>query len=82
MGEGCRPARNECDLLDRPCNRPVRAGPGAAWLSFCLVALFGAADDLISTQLHVLTAHERYRPLTAGPAGSVNGDRPSRARRL
>ncbi|MDT0394859.1 MULTISPECIES: ubiquinol-cytochrome c reductase cytochrome b subunit [Streptomyces] len=40
-------------LLDRPRNRPVRTGLGAAWLSFYLVALIGAANDLIAIRLHV-----------------------------
>lgn len=40
-------------LLDRPRNRPVRTALGAAWLSAYLVALVGAANDLIATQFHV-----------------------------
>ncbi|MGW1887017.1 cytochrome bc1 complex cytochrome b subunit [Streptomyces sp. NPDC001970] len=43
----------EHHLLDSPRNRPVRTGLGAAWLSVYLVALLGAANDLIATQLHV-----------------------------
>ncbi|MEV1082438.1 cytochrome bc complex cytochrome b subunit [Streptomyces sp. NPDC050211] len=41
------------NLLDRPRNRPVRTGLGVAWLSVYLVALLGAANDLIAIQLHV-----------------------------
>lgn len=43
----------EHHLLDRPRNRPVRTAFGAAWLSFYLVALVGAANDLIATHFHV-----------------------------
>ncbi|MEV7991258.1 cytochrome bc complex cytochrome b subunit [Streptomyces sp. NPDC086077] len=43
----------EHHLLDRPRNRPVRTGFGAAWLTAYGVALIGAANDLIATQLHV-----------------------------
>ncbi|GGJ61372.1 cytochrome bc1 complex cytochrome b subunit [Streptomyces brasiliensis] len=40
-------------LLDRPRNRPVRTALGTAWLSVYLVALIGAANDLIAIRLHV-----------------------------
>jgi ubiquinol-cytochrome c reductase cytochrome b subunit len=40
-------------LLDRPRNRPVRTGLGVAWISFYLVALIGAANDIIAIRLHV-----------------------------
>ncbi|MCQ4214088.1 cytochrome bc1 complex cytochrome b subunit [Streptomyces longispororuber] len=40
-------------LLDRPRNRPVRTALGVAWLSVYAVALVGAANDVIATQLHV-----------------------------
>ncbi|MEU1532005.1 cytochrome bc1 complex cytochrome b subunit [Streptomyces fagopyri] len=40
-------------VLDRPRNRPVRTGLGAAWVSFYLVALVGAANDIIAIRLHV-----------------------------
>ncbi|MEU0036349.1 MULTISPECIES: cytochrome bc complex cytochrome b subunit [unclassified Streptomyces] len=40
-------------VLDRPRNRPVRAGLGVAWISFYLVALVGAANDIIAVRLHV-----------------------------
>lgn len=43
----------EQHLLDRPRNRPVRTALGAAWLSVYLVALVGAANDMIATHLHV-----------------------------
>ncbi|MEV0227263.1 ubiquinol-cytochrome c reductase cytochrome b subunit [Streptomyces sp. NPDC050704] len=43
----------EQHLLDRPRNRPVRTALGAAWLSVYLVALIGAANDLIATHLHL-----------------------------
>ncbi|MGW9026946.1 cytochrome bc1 complex cytochrome b subunit [Streptomyces sp. NPDC055722] len=40
-------------ILDRPRNRPVRTGLGVAWLSFFLVALIGAANDIIATRFGV-----------------------------
>ncbi|MFC8063732.1 cytochrome bc complex cytochrome b subunit [Streptomyces sp. NPDC057293] len=40
-------------LLDRPRNRPVRTAVGVAWLGVYLLALIGAANDLIATHLHV-----------------------------
>jgi ubiquinol-cytochrome c reductase cytochrome b subunit len=40
-------------VLDRPRNRPVRTALGAAWLSVYVVALVGAANDLIAVRLHV-----------------------------
>lgn len=40
-------------LLDRPRNRPVRTALGVAWLSFYLVALIGAANDIIAIRFHV-----------------------------
>lgn len=43
----------EHHLLDRPRNRPVRTGFGAAWLTAYGVALLGAANDLIAIQLDV-----------------------------
>ncbi|MEU0965786.1 ubiquinol-cytochrome c reductase cytochrome b subunit [Streptomyces sp. NPDC005917] len=43
----------EHHVLDRPRNRPVRTALGVAWLSVYLVALFGAANDLIATHLYV-----------------------------
>ncbi|WP_189106361.1 cytochrome bc1 complex cytochrome b subunit [Streptomyces camponoticapitis] len=43
----------EQNLLDRPRDRPVRTGLGVAWLSVYLVALLGAANDLIATHFHL-----------------------------
>ncbi|WP_128381526.1 cytochrome b [Streptomyces cavernae] len=43
----------EQHLLDRPRNRPVRTALGVAWLSFYLVALIGAANDIIAIRFHV-----------------------------
>ncbi|WP_438829237.1 cytochrome bc1 complex cytochrome b subunit [Streptomyces adonidis] len=43
----------EQNLLDRPRNRPVRTALGVAWISFYLVALIGAANDIIALRLHV-----------------------------
>ncbi|KUJ41172.1 ubiquinol-cytochrome c reductase cytochrome b subunit [Streptomyces sp. NRRL F-5122] len=40
-------------ILDRPRNRPVRTALGAAWISFYLVALIGAANDIIATHFEV-----------------------------
>ncbi|RPK32211.1 cytochrome bc complex cytochrome b subunit [Streptomyces sp. ADI93-02] len=40
-------------LLDRPRNRPVRTALGTAWLSVYLVALTGAANDIIAIRLHL-----------------------------
>ncbi|MFE7837004.1 cytochrome bc complex cytochrome b subunit [Streptomyces sp. NPDC057474] len=43
----------EQHLLDRPRNRPVRTALGVAWISFYLVALIGAANDIIAIRFHV-----------------------------
>ncbi|MFE7168581.1 cytochrome bc complex cytochrome b subunit [Streptomyces sp. NPDC057616] len=43
----------EHHLLDRPRNRLVRTALGVSWISFYLVALIGAANDIIATRLHV-----------------------------
>lgn len=43
----------EQHLLDRPRNRPVRTALGAAWISFYLVSLIGAANDIIATRFHL-----------------------------
>ncbi|MFJ5303207.1 cytochrome bc complex cytochrome b subunit [Streptomyces sp. NPDC088350] len=45
--------RREQNLLDRPRNRPVRTALGVAWLSFYLVSLIGAGNDIIAVRLHV-----------------------------
>jgi ubiquinol-cytochrome c reductase cytochrome b subunit len=43
----------EQHLLDRPRNRPVRTALGVAWISFYLLSLIGAANDIIATRFHV-----------------------------
>ncbi|MCX4766769.1 cytochrome bc complex cytochrome b subunit [Streptomyces sp. NBC_01275] len=43
----------EQHLLDRPRNQPVRTAFGVAWISFYLVALIGAANDIIAIRFHV-----------------------------
>ncbi|MFQ3555395.1 cytochrome b N-terminal domain-containing protein [Streptomyces gramineus] len=43
----------ERNLLDRPRNRPVRTALGSAWISVYVVALVGAANDVIATHLHL-----------------------------
>ncbi|WP_435810309.1 cytochrome bc1 complex cytochrome b subunit [Streptomyces mirabilis] len=43
----------EQHLLDRPRNRPVRTALGAAWISFYLVSLIGAANDIVATRFHL-----------------------------
>ncbi|MEV0204867.1 cytochrome bc complex cytochrome b subunit [Streptomyces sp. NPDC050788] len=43
----------EHHLLDRPRNRPARTGLGVSWISFYLIALIGAANDIIATRFHV-----------------------------
>ncbi|WP_329031274.1 cytochrome bc complex cytochrome b subunit [Streptomyces sp. NBC_01725] len=43
----------EQNLLDRPRDRPVRTGLGVAWLSVYVVALLGAANDLIATHFRL-----------------------------
>ncbi|MEU0072074.1 cytochrome bc complex cytochrome b subunit [Streptomyces sp. NPDC006332] len=40
-------------LLDRPRNQPVRTALGVAWIGFYLVALIGAANDIIAIRFHV-----------------------------
>lgn len=45
--------RREQNLLDRPRNRPVRTALGVAWISFYLVSLIGAANDIIAIRFHV-----------------------------
>ncbi|MET8642375.1 cytochrome bc complex cytochrome b subunit [Streptomyces sp. NPDC004675] len=40
-------------ILDRPRNRPVRTALGVAWISFYLVSLMGAANDIIATRFEV-----------------------------
>ncbi|WP_443053981.1 cytochrome bc1 complex cytochrome b subunit [Streptomyces sp. NBC_00271] len=43
----------EQHLLDRPRNRPVRTALGAAWISFYLVSLIGATNDIVATRFHL-----------------------------
>ncbi|MFJ8107681.1 cytochrome bc complex cytochrome b subunit [Streptomyces sp. NPDC096132] len=43
----------ERHLLDRPRNRPVRTALGVAWIAFYLVALIGAANDIIAIRFRV-----------------------------
>jgi ubiquinol-cytochrome c reductase cytochrome b subunit len=45
--------KRERHLLDRPRNQPVRTALGVAWLGFYVVALIGAANDIIAIRLHV-----------------------------
>ncbi|MEU1185719.1 cytochrome bc complex cytochrome b subunit [Streptomyces sp. NPDC005820] len=47
-----RDAREQ-HLLDRPRNRPVRTALGVAWIGFYLVALIGAANDIVAVRFHV-----------------------------
>ncbi|MDC0769066.1 cytochrome bc1 complex cytochrome b subunit [Streptomyces sp. HD] len=45
--------KREHHLLDRPRNRPVRTGIGAAWISLYLVLLAGGGNDIVATRLHL-----------------------------
>ncbi|GAA3533810.1 cytochrome bc1 complex cytochrome b subunit [Streptomyces osmaniensis] len=45
--------KGEHHLLDRPRNRPVRTGLGAAWISLYLVLLAGGGNDIVATRLHL-----------------------------
>lgn len=45
--------KSEHHLLDRPRNRPVRTGIGAAWISLCLILLAGGGNDIVATELHL-----------------------------
>ncbi|MFG1664486.1 cytochrome bc complex cytochrome b subunit [Streptomyces sp. Y7] len=45
--------QREHHLLDRPRNRPVRTGIGAAWISLYLVLLAGGGNDIVATRLHL-----------------------------
>ncbi|NUT25894.1 MAG: cytochrome bc complex cytochrome b subunit [Streptomyces sp.] len=45
--------RREHHLLDRPRNRPVRTGIGAAWISLYLILLAGGGNDIVATRLHL-----------------------------
>ncbi|MGW7005687.1 cytochrome bc1 complex cytochrome b subunit [Streptomyces sp. NPDC054933] len=43
----------EHHILDRPRNRPVRTGFGAAWISWYLILLVGGGNDLWATHFHL-----------------------------
>ncbi|WP_306318791.1 MULTISPECIES: cytochrome bc complex cytochrome b subunit [unclassified Streptomyces] len=62
--------KREHHILDRPRNRPVRTGLGAAWLTGFLVALAAGGNDLWATHFHlsvnVITWFARVA-LIAGP---------------
>lgn len=45
--------KREHHLLDRPRNRPVRTGIGAAWISLYLILLVGGGNDLFATRFHL-----------------------------
>ncbi|MDX3054293.1 ubiquinol-cytochrome c reductase cytochrome b subunit [Streptomyces sp. NE06-03E] len=45
--------KREHHLLDRPRNRPVRTGFGAAWISLYLCFLVGGGNDLFATRFHL-----------------------------
>jgi ubiquinol-cytochrome c reductase cytochrome b subunit len=45
--------RREHHLLDRPRNRPVRTGLGAAWITGFLVAMGAGGNDLWATHFHL-----------------------------
>ncbi|MGW6731184.1 cytochrome bc1 complex cytochrome b subunit [Streptomyces sp. NPDC055013] len=45
--------KSEHHLLDRPRNRPVRTGIGAAWISLYLILLAGGGNDIVATRLHL-----------------------------
>ncbi|WP_210587210.1 cytochrome bc complex cytochrome b subunit [Streptomyces sp. GESEQ-35] len=45
--------KREHHILDRPRNRPVRTGIGAAWISLYLILLAGGGNDIMATRLHL-----------------------------
>ena len=45
--------RREHHLLDRPRNRPVRTGLGAAWIALYLLFLLGGGNDVAATTFHL-----------------------------
>jgi ubiquinol-cytochrome c reductase cytochrome b subunit len=45
--------KREHHLLDRPRNRPVRTGIGAAWIALYLILLAGGGNDILATKLHL-----------------------------
>jgi ubiquinol-cytochrome c reductase cytochrome b subunit len=45
--------KREHHLLDRPRNRPVRTGIGAAWISLYLILLVAGGNDIFATRFHL-----------------------------
>ncbi|WP_306316518.1 MULTISPECIES: cytochrome bc complex cytochrome b subunit [unclassified Streptomyces] len=45
--------KREHHTADRPRNKPVRTGIGAAWLSLYAVLLIGGGNDIVATKLHL-----------------------------
>jgi ubiquinol-cytochrome c reductase cytochrome b subunit len=45
--------KREHHLLDRPRNKPVRTGIGAAWISLYLILLVGGGNDILATRFHL-----------------------------
>ncbi len=45
--------KREHHILDRPRNRPVRTGLGAAWITWYLVLLLGGGNDIVATHFHL-----------------------------
>jgi ubiquinol-cytochrome c reductase cytochrome b subunit len=45
--------KREHHLLDRPRNKPVRTGIGAAWIALYCVLLLGGGNDIFATRFHM-----------------------------
>lgn len=45
--------KREHHLLDRPRNKPVRTGIGAAWISVYIILMVGGGNDLFATRFHL-----------------------------
>jgi ubiquinol-cytochrome c reductase cytochrome b subunit len=45
--------KREHHLLDRPRNKPVRTGIGAAWIAVYVVLLLGGGNDIFATRFHM-----------------------------
>jgi ubiquinol-cytochrome c reductase cytochrome b subunit len=45
--------KREHHILDRPRNRPVRTGLGAAWIAWYCVLLLGGGNDIVATHFHL-----------------------------
>ena len=45
--------KREHHILDRPRNRPVRTGLGAAWIAWYCVLLLGGGNDIAATHFHL-----------------------------